>query len=77
MVKIHFKLALKDIFVNHINKMYHLSINLSSVVMILKNAKTFHIHKYVPLSPKMIPVSVLADSGHSIRLICLSEFGNS
>ena len=45
--------------------------------MILKNAKTFHIHKYVPLSPKMIPVSVLADSGHSIRLICLSEFGNS
>ena len=45
--------------------------------MILKNAKTFHIHKNIPLPPKMIPVSVLADSGHSICLIRLSEFGNS
>ena len=57
--------------------MYYLSINLKSVVMILKNAKTFHIHKNIPLPPKMIPVSVLADSGHSICLIRLSEFGNS
>lgn len=57
--------------------MYYLSINLKSVVMIFKNAKTFHIHKNIPLPPKMIPVSVLADSGHSICLIRLSEFGNS